>query len=648
MGVHGFFPWLRRYKYRCKVQRIVTDDRLQSYSTQTQDEERIYNLSHDAIEEIYPTHNRLPNGKYETYPIRSLNTNLRLYYNRYYVLSFNLDMNSLFHSVAQKTLLYGAYEGTDPERYKQLQSVSQEEREQILFMAITDELLTLVRAVDPHHTLLLSVDGPAPVAKLYQQKQRRYKAAINTGKDSSKSGNVLFDPNVITPGTKFMEDLSQYIIQWLNDPKIRGQLPNNVIYSSHLVPGEGEHKITQYLNSINFYREIPKDETRESIHVIYGNDADLIMIGLLTQVNYRILRYDVSLKNDMKQSENSRKTYNQIRGEQPHRKQHSQQLQQSEQNTEKTDGGRLVEKYVTVNVPMIRNRIVNQINISIEDFVLLTFFMGDDFIPIHPSLSVWEDGLDTLIEIIRNGKLKLIIDDKLNWPDILKLIRELSTNERLYLNNRLNNAMNRFAKVKALNKSDRGQTLKQSIDRFHSSKGQNVVDLKLLRNKYYSNIFNGSKWDIQSMVIGYFSTLLWNLNYYKSGIDGINVFWFYRFNYSPFFTDMHNVLSEMNESELRSVEWEPTKVKNRIFTPFEQLVAVLPQNNIDLIPKELQHLLLNMEPTGDLAPSNIVLDSDWNVERLCICCSSSIDRSTEDKRCCQKYYNRRSSCKTEK
>jgi 5'-3' exoribonuclease 2 len=162
--------------------------------------------------------------------------------------------------------------------------------------AIFDYIDRIFSIVRPRKLIYLAVDGPAPRAKMNQQRSRRFRAAEETaekremlarkraeleaqGRDLPvpKAGQSGFDSNCITPGTTFMARLAEYLEYYVlerlaSEPAWK---PLTVILSDATAPGEGEHKIMSFIRQ---QRAAPGHDPALR-HVLYGADADLIMLG---------------------------------------------------------------------------------------------------------------------------------------------------------------------------------------------------------------------------------------------------------------------------------------------------------------------------------------------------------------------------------
>jgi 5'-3' exoribonuclease 1 len=158
----------------------------------------------------------------------------------------------------------------------------------------------LYKMVQPNHVLYLAVDGTAPRAKMNQQRSRRFRSAKEAeqlaaelaarenfkGKELSNGADKKrFDSNCITPGTDFMLKLSLALQKWV-DYKLKTDPfwmnGATVIVSGPDVPGEGEHKVMDFIrDSQAEYRKTGESTDLYGpgwTHVLYGLDADLIMV----------------------------------------------------------------------------------------------------------------------------------------------------------------------------------------------------------------------------------------------------------------------------------------------------------------------------------------------------------------------------------
>jgi 5'-3' exonuclease len=114
-------------------------------------------------------------------------------------------------------------------------------------------LHTFLTTVAHAKKVYIAFDGLVPMAKMVQQRYRRFRKSTTTEE---------FDKHQISPGTPYMKSLAK---------AVRFMFPEAVV-SDTLERGEGEHKIFQWL------RSMPAEERRTIC--IYGLDADLVLIAL--------------------------------------------------------------------------------------------------------------------------------------------------------------------------------------------------------------------------------------------------------------------------------------------------------------------------------------------------------------------------------
>ena len=298
--------------------------------------------------------------------------------------SLYLDANCLFHPQCFKVLgLVGKWKSVD-------------RLEDKMMKRICNYIDFLIDFVEPQKQVVISVDGVAPMAKMAQQRKRRFRSMQDQelystikqkhGKEvSSKWSNT-----VITPGTEFMEKLNKILIKYISKRK-----DIKIVYSSYHSPGEGEHKI------LDIIRKAPKDET----HCIYGLDADLIFLALASQKkNMYLLREVVQLG---KAGKSSGDVY-----------EHDDPVHDVMEDLNYVSIDTMKEAfYVTIKDKMLEKsknkklRILNQTDM-INDFIFACFFLGNDFLPHLPSVDINKGGLDIIIqayiEIYTNVQKKLL------------------------------------------------------------------------------------------------------------------------------------------------------------------------------------------------------------------------------------------------
>ncbi|KAL4244297.1 5'-3' exoribonuclease 1 [Abortiporus biennis] len=290
--------------------------------------------------------------------------------------------------------------------------------EEQIFTSIFAYVDHLFGKIKPKKLFFMAVDGVAPRAKMNQQRSRRFrtaKEAKEVREKAERKGEKLpeskaFDSNCITPGTPFMARLSEQLRYFVNKKISEDSNWRNVtvVLSGHEVPGEGEHKIMEY---IRLSRAQP-DYDPNVRHCLYGLDADLIMLGLLSHdPHFCLLREEVKFgpqRNKGKQSLENINFY---------------LLHLT-----------LMREYLDLEFHDIEPMLPFAYNLEhvIDDFILLAVFVGNDFLPNLPDLHIHENGLERLFDVykqalpsldgyinesgsINTKRLQVILDKMADW-----------------------------------------------------------------------------------------------------------------------------------------------------------------------------------------------------------------------------------------
>ena len=189
-----------------------------------------------------------------------------------------IDFNSCVHITSQY-LLENYKENGDSFETKLIEEVGQ---------YLLDMLKTQFYARDIK-SITICVDGVPTMAKIYEQKKRRYMGDLLTNlKSTTKS--FVWSKNNISPGTQFMNNMMNFIKSSTFKDRIYNICHSLIHYNVSGIDemGEGEIKIIHYINKFN------KKYSNEK-YIIYSPDSDVIILLLMKSIediNINMLRYD--------------------------------------------------------------------------------------------------------------------------------------------------------------------------------------------------------------------------------------------------------------------------------------------------------------------------------------------------------------------
>jgi 5'-3' exonuclease len=413
--------------------------------------------------------------------------------------------------------------------------------------AVVDYTVKVWKEVGKPKTVFLGLDGVVPMAKIRQQRMRRFKSIWTANEEKARGlrdGNKIhWDTNAITPGTAFMEKLGARL----------GELcrTQNWTLSDTNESGEGEQKCMRFWRGLG-----PIDGNI----VIYGLDADLILLCLLTQ---------------------------QLTG----RKNPVWCIRETAEWEGGKDKG--LAEFMRMSIDVLHDALVDKNMNPLQwtlDYVSAMSFLGNDFVPHSMTLKIRDGGHELLVRALKSlhaeGKTLTSFSEKNGWTyeesSVLQLIRgwELEEEKRLL----------EFIKKKGVqvNHEDWQMTpcsWKVEEKLLCSSRG--VLDFSWEARMMDS--WFGYGVSHEDACKKYVEGLQWILDYYTQQRP-INMLWMYPWSLPPSWRSLRTYI-EGGGATFQA----PTVETEQGIRPSEQLAMVLPRESWHLQrDAKLQHLPIKL------------------------------------------------------
>jgi 5'-3' exonuclease len=553
--------------------------------------------------------------------------------------------------------------------------MSNDEYEALLIQTVCEKINEYLAMFRPSDKVFIAFDGVAPVAKLNQQRERRYKSWFTTVVEQTiERKNALLDPmattavaavaavaaatahkawntSSITPGTRFMTKLNTQMNDYCAEKaRVIGSTVE-YIYSGSDIPGEGEHKIFEYI----------RDNARghkDTTTLIYGLDADLIMLCL----NHLHVSEHIYLYRDtpefIQSLDSTLSSSDQYYLDIPEFACSLEAVMRDSTTGARGGGGggayisdakteAKAAAAAAVTEATKAQRITPEVIAAIDDYIVMAFMLGNDFMPHFPSLNLRTNGMTVLLETYANmfrQSKEYLVERKGGRPTIIwKTMRAFITLLAETEHNRFMNehktrdrqGKQRFGgggarmgglghnaaadaaqpivavDIRELTKvaCDRVVQMVGNLEGCHSLNefmGIPMQERAVERYidpfrenweyRYYDALLNvdiyaknrsgeGRGVDrLQMICVNYIEGLEWTMRYYSTGC--VDWRWTYKYSYAPLLVDLMRYIPHLDTALFP----EGTPVKNPV-RDLVQLCYVLPMSGHGLLPPLLAEKL---------------------------------------------------------
>lgn len=417
-----------------------------------------------------------------------------------------------------------------------------DEWEHNLLDEVVSYTLKVIREVQPKNGVFIAIDGVVPMAKMRQQRLRRFKSAwlAQNITDETSGG---WDKNAITPGTVFMSKLRKHLEKMITKNGKRSWK-----LSSSDEPGEGEHKI------INEWRT----GKYTGNFAVYGLDADLIVLSLLGHETCSLdkiwlFREEVTA-GKMAYDEN----------------------------------GEEIFEWFSINA--LKDWLTCHCSDDIEkrQFILNYCFamsiLGNDFLPSSLGLKIRDDGHSELLDIIKGLRNNLINITSLGIDSsglfsLFKILASTEADKICKFISKKKMFAGRLDNVPSLGDNDwpLGHIEEEILLSGYKTLAANWQE------RYITHLFNGfsyTKNNILHICKEYLYGIQWNWAYYVGRYEEVCFNWYYPFGLPPLWGWLCDYLGASQLPVFPDI----VSVKANDIKPVEQLALVLPLESWSLIP----------------------------------------------------------------
>lgn len=407
--------------------------------------------------------------------------------------------------------------------------------EKALIETVCDYVETIWKESGKCNEVFIAVDGVVPMAKMKQQRLRRFKSIVLEQYEIQQKvrnpDEPKWDKNAITPGTQFMKKLHKGLQELCKKH-------SGWTLSGYNEPGEGEHKVMKYIRNCN---------TLDNTFLVYGLDADLILLSMLhsDKQNIYLLREEMEFNRVVK-------------------------------NDEK-------EQFLYLNIHALNNALfINPCQQYIHDYIVMMSLLGNDFLPHSVGFTIKDGGYNIMFETLKqfHEQNKFLTNGyKIDWTNLKEFIASFCTYEQKYIEE--------FCRKKQQIKFFR--TNKQTSSEYELKMApiyvlpcQWFVEKDLYnggmmdgwKETYYSTFLINNK---ERVLKEYVYGLQWILDYYVG--NPIDIDWYFPWMTTPFFEDVVQYLHKADPEIQYTI--------NEYIEPEQQLALVLPVQSYNLIENKL-------------------------------------------------------------